>query len=172
MQPLVALRTLLMKLADWLFENSKSPEFFRRKLGVPERSTVSRWLTGKRKPNRHWMRAITQLTGGAVQSGDFDDPSPPRCVRPILDARGDERLILPWHPGYQDESTSADGDVFSPPVKRALNVLGKRVKFTPGGTLLLDGRPSDLRRIVQAANEILRRRGQEPIHYPGVEPLL
>lgn len=63
----------------------------------------------------------------------------------------------------------AEDTDMTPPMERALRVLGTRARFTPSGTFLLDGRITDNRRLVKAANEILLSTGQPPIHYPGVE---
>jgi hypothetical protein len=50
-------------------------------------------------------------------------------------------------------------------------VLAGRAWFTPSGKFLLDGRASDPKRLVAAANGILRSSGKPPIKYPGVEPI-
>jgi hypothetical protein len=60
---------------------------------------------------------------------------------------------------------------FCLPVQRAFRVLNSRVRYTPRGKFLLDGRVTDLKRIMRAANDELRRREQPPIPYPGVHPI-
>ena len=57
------------------------------------------------------------------------------------------------------------------PLRLALRVLGPRVRHTRRGRFLLDGRASDPKRIVAAANRALRAKGEPPIPYPGVDPL-
>jgi transcriptional regulator with XRE-family HTH domain len=59
----------------------------------------------------------------------------------------------------------------SRPLHRAISLLEHRVRRTRRGKFLLDGRISDPKRIVAAANRILRARGEPPIPYPGVDPL-
>lgn len=162
-----------MKLADFLFENSMTPKQLRRMLGVQSRSTMSLWLLNERIPQPRMMKKIEELTGGQVRREDFLDPSPPNCARVVTDRHGRKRWRLPWSPKRTKKFKPCDPRLaqFSPPVQRALKVLKKRVWITAKGRLLLDGRITDLKRVMRAANDELRRRGQPPIPYPGVEPL-
>lgn len=168
-----------MKLADWLYDNSVTPSQLRRMLGVKCRSTVWRYLTDERVPNSRTAQRIIEITGGEVQLADFLDPSPPECLVAVTDDDGEERLVLPWSPlapagggNGDDDDDDSEHRRLSHPVKRALSVLDGRAWFTPSGVFLLDGKPVDLKRVMQAANDVLRRRGEPPIPYPGVEPLL
>jgi hypothetical protein len=160
-----------MKLADWSYDNSITPAQLRRMLGVQCRSTVWRWLTNERIPQPPMMRKIEELTGGQVTLKDFLDPRPPACARWVTCADGTRRMRLPWSPDYGDDGgppeNEEDDDGFSIPVRRALRVLGDRARFTRRGTFLLDGRVTDLRRLVKKANELLKARGLPPIRYPG-----
>lgn len=52
-----------------------------------------------------------------------------------------------------------------------MRVLGSRVKIARRGGFLLDGKLADARRVVNAANGLLRARGKPPIPYPGAESL-
>ncbi|UYV13482.1 MAG: hypothetical protein NCW75_04155 [Phycisphaera sp.] len=148
-----------------------TPSQLRRMLGVQRRSTVWRYLTGERIPQPQTLQRIQDLTDQEVVLEDFLDPSPPRCARTITGADGCHRMVLPWSPDYPDEDPTAANDQgpLSLPVLRALDVLGARAQFTRTGVFLLDGRSSDVRRIVRTANEVLRRRGEPTIAYPGVE---
>ncbi|MEO0630787.1 MAG: hypothetical protein AAFY46_08670 [Planctomycetota bacterium] len=179
-----------MKLADALFYELKmSPSQFRRTLGgiITCRSTVQRYLMGERIPQPHIMVAITRATGGLVQLHDFTSDEPPRCARWVTRDGGTRRMVLPWSKDWprdeldeplcpptsgppQADDRHADDDLdVSKPVDRALRALGSRARLTPKGHFLLDGRITDNRRIVKAANEVLLSTGQPPIAYPGVE---
>lgn len=160
----------MTKLADWLFENSTTPGQLRRMLGVPTRSTINRLLTGQRRPGPELLAKIEALTKGEVSAADFEDPSPPRCARLVRRPDGSVRVVLPWSPDAEPEPAASDR--LSPPLLRAIEVLDGRAWYTPKGRFLLDGRISDPKRIVAAANAVLRSQGKPPIPYPGVEPLL
>lgn len=162
-----------MKLADYLYENSMTPQQFRRMLGVQSRSTMWRWLINERIPQPQMTKRIESLTGGAVRREDFLDPTPPRCARVVTNPSGKTRWLLPWSPGYVKCRKPVHGRIkpFSPPVQRALCVLNGRVWITTRGRFILDGRQVDLSRVMRAANDDLKRRGQPPIPYPGIEPL-
>jgi hypothetical protein len=45
------------------------------------------------------------------------------------------------------------------------------VRHAKRGGFLLDGRIADTKRVMTAANELLKARGEKPIPYPGVEPI-
>lgn len=160
-----------MKLADFLYENSLTPTELRRILGVKCRSTVWRYLTNERKPQPEIMRRIEEATRGRVREADFLDPTPPKCARVIEERNGKERWLLPWSSDRaKDPIPIQAGDSrLSPPVKQALQVLGGRGWYTPRGRFLLDGRQTDLKRLMRAANAELKRRGAKPIPYPGVQ---
>ena len=166
-----------MKLADWLHTRSVTPEQFRRMLGVRSRTTVQRYLTGERRPSPPLLQKIIELTEGAVQLEDFLDPAPPRCAAVVIDPDGHTRVVFPWA-SDTDRLTAAgqaamaeplEGTVWTPPLVRAMETLDPRVRFTKRGVFLLDGKPSDPRRIVRAANHILTAEGKPPIVYPGIE---
>lgn len=61
-----------MKLNDWLKSNSVSKREFAQRLGVSY-PTVTRYLTGVRKPDWAVLPLIIDATGGAVQPNDFFD---------------------------------------------------------------------------------------------------
>lgn len=166
-------RRVRMKLADFMAMHRIAPHHLRRLLGVRSRTTVQRYLRGERIPHPEMMARIERLTRGAVTLTDFLDPRPPRCVRIIHDREGRTLEVFPWQQpaAEQDTAPGHDGQ-FSAPLERAIRILHPRVAPTRRGHLLLDGRISDARRIVAEANAVLRRRGGEPIPYPGVEPLL
>lgn len=159
-----------MKLADWLFESRRTPSVLRRSLGV-QRSTMQRYLTGSRIPSPTRLQRIIEITDGDVQLIDFLDPTPPECA--LVVHEGDrERWVLPWSPDYLDHKDAAeahDDEMVSTPLQRAFAVLGPRASLTKRGVFLLDGGTADARRVVTAANAVLRSRNQPLIAYPGVE---
>ncbi|MGP1346168.1 MAG: hypothetical protein ACTS3F_05795 [Phycisphaerales bacterium] len=189
-----------MKLADYLDQNELTPGELRRLLGVKSRSTVMRYLSGERKPSPGIMDRINELTGGMVTPMDFHDPAPPRCAKIVMGPNGEPRLVLPWT-SYQPPNQHAndahgmpvplysvslraraarrkmmgslpDPDAWpSPPLREAMRVLGSRVKVSKRGGFLLDGRLTDTRGVVAAANTWLRANDRPTIPYPGVEPL-
>ncbi|MEM9167593.1 MAG: hypothetical protein AAGB48_11315 [Planctomycetota bacterium] len=165
-----------MKLADWLHARSLTPEQLRRMLGVPNRSTVHRWLDGSRRPAPDRLHQIELLTEGGVTRLDFEDPGPPRCAEVVFGDDGEPDLVFPWSKGADRHDAAhramlgepREGEAFTTPLLKALDVLGSRAKLTARGTFLLDGRPSDARRIVLAANALLASRAEPPIVYPTV----
>ena len=166
-----------MKLADWLHTRSLTPEQLRRMLGVTNRSTVHRWLDGTRRPGKDRLHQIELLTEEAVTAADFDDSAPPRCAQLVEHPQGKKDLVFPWSKGVdrRDAAFEAmmdeprEGDVFTTPLLSALEILGSRAKLTPRGMFLLDGRPSDARRVVAAANEKLASKGHPQLPYPTVK---
>jgi len=146
-----------------------------RRLGIESRETFHRYYYDRRIPQPRMLAKIEEVTGGQVRLQDFLDPTPPKCAKKIIDANGHERIVLPGsrdYPGAEVAPYSATTDGLSPPVQRAFRVLAGRAAYTrKTGNFFLDGRLSDLRRIMRAANEELKRRGEPPIPYPGVEPL-
>ena len=159
----------MTKLSDWIHERSITPGQLRRMLGVRTRSTISRWLTGQRVPNGAMLAKIERLTEGAVTKVDFLDPAPPQCARVVQRPDGSTRWVFPW--SGEDEETTNYSSRLSRPLLRAIEVLDGRAWYSPRGVFLLDGRLSDPRRVVAAANDVLRARHQATIKYPFVEPI-
>lgn len=177
-----------------MHEHGLTPRQLRWMLGVKSRSSVLRYLTGERTPSARVMHRIEQITEGRVTRSDFRDPSPPRCARVVVDRFGQPHYVFPWTHVERDRLKGGNDNRprqpgLSPPerpgrlgeaqdewpfgpLRRAMEVLGTRVRLTRRGRFLLDGRASDAKRVVMAANVELRRRGQPPIPYPGVDPLL
>lgn len=164
-----------MKLADFLFNNSMSPSTLKEQLGLAHRSTVWRWMTDGRRPNPKMMARVIELTRGEVTEADFRDPSIPKCAKLVHDEGGRPRLLLPWssdHAPKSTDHTKSDEPTVTPPIQKALAVLEGRAQFTARGTVLIDGRASDTKRLVIEANRVLAERNEPAIPYPGVEPLL
>ncbi len=151
-----------------------APRELRRILGVKDRATLWRYLTGMRIPQPKVMQQIIELTNGQVGLRDFLDPASPKCATVITMPDGRVRLILPWSQDPTRHEVIVPGEDFepriTPPIKRALKALGGRGWFTPTGKVLLDGRVTDLKRLVKAANDNLKADGKDPIPYPGLEP--
>ena len=59
-----------MTLARYLDKNKMMPSHFAASIGVPT-STVTRWLSGDRKPSLASMSVITIATGGEVTINDM-----------------------------------------------------------------------------------------------------
>lgn len=171
-----------MKLADFMHQHSITPQQLRTMLGVKSRSTVRRYLNGERLPSPDLLARIETLSGGLVTRDDFLDPAPPKCVRVVIDRHGQQTRVYPWteleHRRNANDNrrkpvrNESDDDPWpSPPLRRAMDLLGSRVKLSARGGFLLDGRIADTRRVVKAANALLVARGEKPISYPGVEPI-
>tara|TARA_E500000318_G_scaffold14854_3_gene14791 strand:+ start:71707 stop:72228 length:522 start_codon:yes stop_codon:yes gene_type:complete len=159
----------MMKLADWLFENNMSPRELRLILGV-SKAAMNRYIAGTRTPGREITQRIAELTGGEVQRADFLDPTPPKCATVHTRPDGTKRWVLPWSSG-KPKREPLYSSYLSNPLLRAIQVLNGRALFKRSGTFLLDGRVSDPKRIVAAANEVLRSKGQAVIRYPAVAPI-
>ena len=158
-----------MKIADWLFENSRTPQEIRLILGV-SRSTLQRYLTNQRIPQPHILQKIIEATNGQVQLVDFQDPTPPKCAKVIKRPDGTVRWVFSWSNAVPERSPMYSSRLGQPLVK-AIAVLNGRAWYTPKGRFLLDGRISDPKRIVVEANEILREQDQSILNYPTVEPI-
>ncbi len=159
-----------MKLADWLYyESTCTPRDLRLTLGV-SKSAMSLYLASKRTPRDDVLTKITIITKGNVTRADFEHPDPPRCAEVHIRKDGSTRWVFPWSTGKPQRGVLYSSRVSSP-LLRAIEVLHGRARLTPRGVYLLDGRVSDPKRIVRAANERLRSLGQEPIQYPTVEPI-
>tara|TARA_Y100000815_G_C13283599_1_gene477915 strand:- start:258 stop:779 length:522 start_codon:yes stop_codon:yes gene_type:complete len=166
-----------MKLADWLHTRSYTPEQLRRMLNVKDRSTIHRWLSGARRPGSAMIQKIADITQDEVTLQDFLDTSPPRCAQVTLEAAGNPRLLFPWSKGYDNDivlggvmSEPPEGSRLSNAVIDAMEKLAGRIRFTKKGVFLLDGRISDVRRIVAEANRILVAEGKPEIPYPTLVP--
>ncbi len=176
-----------MKLADFMHEHQIDPTHLRRLLGITNRSTVHRWIHGERVPRPDMMQKIIEITKGAVQLMDFLDQAPPKCAYVIVRNDGTVRWDLPWSRTSEEEiddihglddrddsgwdgSGGSGGSVpVSPPIRRALAVLGKRAIGIIDGTYTVDGQRTDLPRLVRAANKELCAQGKSQIAYPGVD---
>ena len=166
-----------MKLADWLHKQRLTPEQLRRMLGVKNRSTVTRYLSGDRRPSVSVLQKIHDITRGEVTLTDFLDTSPPKCAAVIMSPEGEPKLVFPWSNNPADlqaafdqlSEAPAEGSTLSDAVTLAMETLGNRVKLTVRGKFLLDGRVTDARRVVRAANEVREADGRAPIPYPTVK---
>jgi hypothetical protein len=65
-----------MPLDDFLRENKRNIEWLAQQLGCSVQ-TIYWWRAGRNRPSRRSMRALVQVTGGAVRHTDF----PPRRRR-------------------------------------------------------------------------------------------
>lgn len=166
-----------MKLADYLFRTGMTTTQLRRALGLASRSAITRYLHGERVPNPTTLQKIIELTGGRVQLRDFLSPGNPECATVIVLPNGRKKLVFPWSTRESDLIAANDAeniraieqDNLSEPMRRAVSVMADRARRGPNGTWLLDGRPSDLRRIASEANKRLRQQGKPLIEYPGAE---
>lgn len=59
-----------MRLGDWMAQEHISQDELATKLGC-DRSTVTRYVGGKRRPRAGMMRRIRSVTNGAVTANDF-----------------------------------------------------------------------------------------------------
>lgn len=162
-----------MKLADFLHESRMTTTQLRRALGVSSRSTVTRYLHGERTPSLAMMMKIAKLTQGRVQPHDFATPGNPICATVITLPSGKKKLVFPWNTNAADlaavealERVRGANDNMSTPIATAIRELEHRVKRR-GDQLWLDGRPSDARRVILAANDRRKRRGETPLAYPN-----
>ncbi|MFN0012136.1 MAG: hypothetical protein ACKVS8_10900 [Phycisphaerales bacterium] len=146
----------------------------RRRLGLRCRTTITRYLNGSRIPNPFTLQKIVEITNGQVQLRDFLSPGNPQCAKVEVLPSGRLRLVFPWTYPVDDEPDddgpeSANDNDPSLPVQKAAAILGDRVRQGGPKQWELDGRPADLRRIVSAANKILRRQRLPMIPYPGLK---
>lgn len=112
----------------------------------------------------------------------------------VLDRKGNPREVYPWstpeprhrrgirrpdahrdntqakvpRPAANDRIEASD-EWPTPPLRRAMAVLGKRAGLDAKFGFKLDDRPVDARRLVVEANAVLRKHEKPPIEYPGLE---
>jgi len=166
-----------MKLADWLHRNHLTPGQLRSMLGVKSRTTVNRYLSGERTPREDVLRRIEAITGGAVTRADFDSNDPPECAEVVQESDGSHRYVFPWSRDAEGQDNvfkkmltePGEWDRLTNPVSIAIRVLSPRAKVSKRGGFLLDGRRTDAKRIVQAANAVFIARGEPTIDYPGLQ---
>lgn len=60
-----------MKLADYMRDQSLTPEDFANVVGDVSASGVRKWMSGDRVPRRDQMERIVTATDGAVMPNDF-----------------------------------------------------------------------------------------------------
>jgi transcriptional regulator with XRE-family HTH domain len=74
-----------MRLTDWLKKHDLPRGDFARKISVSE-VTVTRYITGSRRPEWDVLQRIVEQTGGAVTADDFL-PKPPPTARNYVQRR-------------------------------------------------------------------------------------
>lgn len=164
-----------MKLETYLIAQQLSPAEFARQLGVRSRTTIHRYLSGERQPSPQILHRIETVTLGQVTAEDFAAND---------NDEGEERMPPPWAKKTSSINTLGEqaflsmvrewdaAQTLSPPVQKAIDVLGARVSVDASQShFKLDGRPSDLRLIISAANAILTLRQEPLVHYPMVNPI-
>jgi hypothetical protein len=165
-----------MKLADYLFRSGMSTTQLRRALGVSCRSTITRYLNGERIPRHDVMQRIIDLSGGKVQLHDFLRGGNPECATVITAVDGRQRLVFPWSTRRDDldaaeelEQRRTANDNLQPAVLRSASSVLRGRAVVHRNAWHLDGRPADAKRVVRAANLVLRANGRPVLHYPGLE---
>ncbi|PCI09698.1 hypothetical protein COB72_05525 [bacterium] len=144
-------------------------------LGVKDRSTIHRYITGDRKPSPKVVELIEKITDGEVLQVDFEDTSPPKCAVVIDGSNGEPRLYFPWSRGYRYQEAAFEKTRYTEPgpdtpsntIIDAIEILAGRARITPRGRFMLDGRPTDARRVVLAANRQLASDGKSELEYPS-----
>ncbi len=162
-----------MKLADYLHRHRLTPSTLRRDLGVRSRATVLRYLTGERIPEPRILQKIIDITQGHVQLTDFLSDDLPECAVRVVLTCGSTRLVFPWtnRNAELDASLFADEEDDDSPslaLQKAVAILGSRVQRRSSGMYVVDGRMTDVRGVIQAANRLLKLWGKPTIAYPGV----
>jgi len=92
-----------------------------------------------------------------------DPAKPPPARRPDRTLREE-----PSPPDRVPAGTISGVAGFTPPVSRAIAVLGGRARPLDGDGVALDGRRAALALVVAEANRCLLAAGRAPIPYPGV----
>jgi transcriptional regulator with XRE-family HTH domain len=147
-----------MKLSEYLILHHLTPSSFAERVGLRSRTTIHRYIRGERYPSAEILKRIEVLTGGLVTARDFGRnchandnfdhlPWARRQRREWSDS-----MLEYWNRGRKQE-----GDTLSPPLRRAVLILGERVQVDRAQrNFKLDGRPVGAREVVKAAN--LRQR--------------
>ena len=64
-----------MRLSTWLTKQGQTPDWLASQIGV-DRSTITRYLSGARRPAWDIMPRIMEITGNDVTANDFIDLGP------------------------------------------------------------------------------------------------
>ncbi|MFN0011722.1 MAG: hypothetical protein ACKVS8_08790 [Phycisphaerales bacterium] len=120
---------------------------------------------------------IERWSKGEVTLHDFlDRKTMAKCAQLITLPNGKKKQVFPWSNRDADldscgEAVSEEdpeGDAPSMPVQEAIATLGAgRVTQLPNQQFMLDGKPTDPRGLVAAANRQRAKMGLDPIEYLG-----
>jgi len=155
-------------------------------VGVKSRTTIHRYLSGERLPSPEVALRIYEATDGQVAFRDFVVTYQRRGNQADSNekahAHENHPEEFPWSrlEAYAERKTQEaleamlkeppEEDRLSPPVAKAIDLLGERVSVNARQTRFkLDGRPAGLKEIMRAANTLLKVSGMMPIAYPGVQ---
>ncbi|MBX3388618.1 MAG: hypothetical protein KF691_04100 [Phycisphaeraceae bacterium] len=174
LQSKVVIAISMITLLDYLYYNKLTPKDLQKAIGEKYVKNILRWCRHERKPRKDKIEMIRAWTDGEVTAIDFEEAAVPRSAVMITLPSGKKWMVTPFSDDDDDLDAAYEASRFemlepySPQVMDAIRTLGHRVRIRSKDSFFLYGRPSDVRRVVVAANRMRIPRGQLPIRYPGV----
>lgn len=155
-----------MTLGEYLHQHNIRAEDFGHLIGLKSRSSIFRYLSGKRRPHKAIIDKITQATLGAVKASDFR----PKCS---VEREHRKRAASSAYLLRQMMNEPAEGLGPSPVMRKAMQILKDRIplKQKKGG-FYVDNRPISIKTLISQANAVLAEEGKPALFYPGVRPLI
>ena len=148
-----------------------TPAAFARKVGVRSRTTIHRYIKGKQFPTPEILCKIERETQGLVTKDDFERHKKANDNLPDFPwSRKDLEEIQECELAYRRMmSQRKEGERLSPQLRRAVFVLGDRIKMDKHQrNFFLDGRPVGAKELVVIANRYLKSHNLNHILYPGI----
>ena len=178
-----------MYLADYLSNHGISAAAFAQLLGLADKSTLYRYMNGRRKPSADVQDKILALTGGLVTLSEIVS-LPKSGNKKLKNLHGEQRRrtqqalycgfaesfivrqvfvnknSLPVWRKWDLYYNANDNLPF--PIWQAAQVLGAAFSCSKYGVYALNGRPASPKMIVVAANNWLLSQGHDLIDYPDL----
>lgn len=165
-----------MKLKQYVSSEETSYAELASKVGSISSVSIYRYAAGLRNPTLDVVKRITRATGGKVTAKDFDKIQEQTVKKREIKRKTTSQKWLDqlknWHLNgsleceFSFDDLSSDEGGISLPIAVALRELKERATFNKG-RYFLDGRPSAIAALIEAANASRKRRGLVKIIYPG-----
>lgn len=178
-----------MLFSDFMRENGLSVERVSVMLGLADKSSLYRYLNGKRKPSPEVMDKIHRLTQGRVSLAELVAQKTLRQAKAASrDEEEQRRRQQALYCGFSEQFIRrqqqpsvgplpiwqkwdvyyAANDNLPFPIWQSGQIFGPRFHQDAKGQYWLDGRVIDPKQLVQKANCWLVAQGHVPIQYPSL----
>lgn len=166
-----------MELKKYVSNEETSYAELASKVGSISSVSIYRYAVGLRKPSHEIVKRIIKATGGKVTAKDFKNIRPPKSKKGENNNKNKTkshkwlREMLDWHLNGALECELSYDETFEKssttlPLTIALRELNERATIHKG-KYYLDGRPTSIPHLIEAANQNRLQRGLSKIFYPG-----